>query len=170
MSSFRAEPLSRKDISFLAYKTRNILDLSDTEPFPIMEFIECVLPQVDLDFILEIETYKVMKGCNGLTYPSEHHMILREDVYVGAVKGEGRDRFTVCHELGHYLLHTTDRVALARTQGVIPAYADPEWQANAFAADLLIPPYSITGLSINDIADRYKVSYQAAGIQTSRKK
>lgn len=168
MKNVKAHPMSRNDITTAANYFRGILDLSDDEYFPIVEFIEWVLPQIQPDFILEIETHETMAGCYGLTYPSQHRMIIREDVYQKAIEGIPRDRFTLSHELGHYVLHKENKVALARTNEIIPAYADPEWQANAFAADILIPMNGINDLTIDEIVKQYRVSRQAAEIQWKR--
>ena len=36
----------------------------------------------------------------------------------------------MAHELGHLLLHRVETITLAREDGDIPLYKDPEWQAN----------------------------------------
>ena len=41
-------------------------------------------------------------GCRDAT---ENCIKIREDVYERAIKGYGRDRFTLAHELGHFLMH-----------------------------------------------------------------
>ena len=74
-----------------------------------------------------------------------------------------KHRFTLCHEFGHWLLHQPENVSFAR--GDIPKYSDPEWQANVFAAELMVP-YDLTkGLTINQIVEECGVSYSCAEIQ-----
>ena len=74
-----------------------------------------------------------------------------------------KHRFTLCHEFGHWLLHQPENVSFAR--GDIPKYRDPEWQANVFAAELMVP-YDLTkGLTINQIVEECGVSYSCAEIQ-----
>ena len=90
-------------------------------------------------------------------------MRIRSDVYEGAVKGNPRDRFTLCHELGHYLLHQPGCVSYAR--GKVPAYQDPEWQANTFAAELMAPRDLVANMSIERIMKECGMSKQAATIQ-----
>lgn len=47
-------------------------------------------------------------------------------------------KWTLAHELGHFLLHQD--LSLFFTDGMFPcAEADAEWQANRFAAELLMP-------------------------------
>ena len=56
----------------------------------------------------------------------------------------------MAHELGHLLLHRVETITLAREDGDIPPYKDPEWQANAFAGELLAPYEYIKDMSIID--------------------
>ena len=78
-----------------------------------------------------------MEDTYGTTNTSRNIMRIRSDVYEGAIHDNPRDRFTLCHELGHYILHQPENISYAR--GDIPVYQNPEWQANTFAAELLIP-------------------------------
>jgi Zn-dependent peptidase ImmA (M78 family) len=90
-------------------------------------------------------------------------MKIREDVYEGAVKGNPRDRFTLCHELGHYLLHQPQQISFAR--GAVPKYCDPEWQANTFAGELMAPSNLIQNMTVDEIAEQCGISKTAASIQ-----
>ena len=104
---------------------------------------------------------------HGLTNPATKTIKIREDVYDRACEGHGRDRFTLAHELGHYLLHDDVTVGLARSGdgASVVTYCDPEWQANAFAGELLMPHDLIQNMSIGEIAAQCKVSYSAAELQ-----
>lgn len=102
---------------------------------------------------------------HGETIPSENRIRIREDVYERACNGYGRDRLTMAHELGHLLLHRVETITLAREDGDIPPYKDPEWQANAFSGELLVPYEYIKDMSIIDIASHYEITEKAASIQ-----
>ena len=54
---------------------------------------------------------------------------------------------------------------MAREDGDIPPYKDPEWQANAFAGELLGLYEYIKDMSIIDIASHYGITEKAASIQ-----
>ena len=86
-------------------------------------------------------------------------------------------RTTVCHEIGHAILHVpllrrrllaTD--VLARTQRAnLRPYQDPEWQAWAFAGAILMPSATLRMLQVNHgglptslVASTYHVSEQMA--------
>ena len=66
--------------------------------------------------------------------------------YDALVQGfnNNRERFTTTHEAGHIILHRNvfenEQLLAARVfDEEIPAYRNPEWQANAAAAALLMP-------------------------------
>ncbi len=92
---------------------------------------------------------------------------------------ETRQRFTIAHELGHYLgghedFHALEKVS--RSEGV-PRWADPEHQnereADIFAAELLMPESMLREdvrtreYDLDALAKRYGVSQQAMIIQIS---
>lgn len=73
-----------------------------------------------------------------LTLP-DGTIILKQSVYDGAAQGEGRDRFTIAHELGHCFLHLEQAGMAREAQTTDKPYCNSEWQANEFAAQLLLP-------------------------------
>ena len=89
---------------------------------------------------------------------------IREDIYHGAIRNMGRDRMTVAHEVGHYILLVAKGLKLYRSfEGVqIEAYRDPEWQAKALAGELLCPFNLIKGMATPQIALACGVSDEAA--------
>lgn len=161
MNNFSVAPMSRSNIRRLAKEFRKIFDLEKVLYFPIVPFIEWVLGQLGLE--LEIVSISDMPRAYGVTNPGTETMKIRQDVYEGAINGNPRDRFTLCHELGHYLMHLPERVTFAR--GVVPAYMDPEWQANAFAGELMAPYDLVKNMSVEEIAEKCGMSITAASIQ-----
>lgn len=97
------------------------------------------------------------------------------EIYVAAHTGPIRDRFTIAHELGHYILH----YFWPKSQGhpVEPTEAQRygsgriEWEANWFAAGFLMPEEifrnefqrSMGNLSL--LAERFGVSMEAARVR-----
>ena len=118
-------------------------------------------------FNYEIISKKEMPDKYGETFPDQKLILLREDVYLGAAKGNGRDRFTVAHEIGHLLLHQKDTISLPRLtpHKKIKRYENPEWQADAFAGELLMPAHLINGMSISEVQKQCGVSAKAAQYQ-----
>ncbi len=161
MQKVSVEPMSRKSIRELAKKFRELFQMEDTLYFPIVSFIEWVLPELGLNY--EYVSVQEMGDAYGVTHTRKGIMKIREDVYERAIKGNPRDRFTLCHELGHFLMHAPDRVSFAR--GEVPAYMDPEWQANAFAGELMAPYELVKDMNVLEIADKCGMSVMAAQVQ-----
>lgn len=161
--NIRATALSRANIRDLTLKLREQCGMQNQLYFPIVEFIEWILGDPDNDFDYEIVPVSEMEDTYGTTNTASNVMRIREDVYDGAVAGNPRDRFTLCHELGHFLLHQPEFVSYAR--GNIPTYCQPEWQANTFAAELMAPYHLVKNMSIDQIAQKCGMSKTAATIQ-----
>lgn len=140
---------------------RSVSGLEETTYFPIVPFIELILPKMGIDY--EYVPAAEMGDAYGVTYTGRGIIQIREDVYEGAIKGNPRDRFTLCHELGHCLMHSPNRVSFAR--GDVPTYMDPEWQANAFAGELMAPYDLVKNMTALEIADKCGMSVTAAQVQ-----
>jgi len=101
-------------------------------------------------------------------------------LYNSAVSSEGRQRFTVAHEFGHYLLHRHQQEEFAcgagdiETSGEGKGSRDIEKEADDFATTLLMPlddfRRQVNGETVSfdllgHCADRYGVSLTAAAIR-----
>ena len=101
-------------------------------------------------------------------------------LYNSAVSSEGRKRFTVAHEFGHYLLHRHQQEEFAcgagdiETSGEGKGSRDIEKEADDFATTLLMPlddfRRQVDGETMSfdllgHCADRYGVSLTAAAIR-----
>ncbi len=153
---FEVPPMSRANIRHLARQVRESLGLKEPY-FPIVEYME-VYHQIDKAFVYDIIEREIMGNNHGITFPDKKLMLIREDVYDGAVEGNGRDRLTIAHEFGHLHMHT--RLGMARKAvkekaylGAVstwlgkvrkvaktetPAYCSSEWQASCFGGELLV--------------------------------
>ena len=122
-----------------------------------------ILANPDNGIDLEIVDPEEMQDTYGTTNTGNNIMRIRSDVYEGAIMGDPRHRFTLCHEVGHYFLHQPDSVSFAR--GNIPRYREPEWQANTFAAELMAPYDLVKDMDVEEIMEKCGMSRQAATIQ-----
>jgi uncharacterized protein DUF955 len=94
------------------------------------------------------------------------------------IDGEGRKRFTIAHEIGHYLLsgHGVDTsVCTKEGIGVLRNYVDRmENEANEFASELLLPSRTVAaivaeyGVSLETsrfVAQQFKASLTASAVK-----
>jgi len=134
---------------------------------------------------VEIRTDRVDDGLSGFLVRSTDsgHAVIG----VNARHSEGRRRFTIAHELGHYLLHEGEvvhfdghrpgfTVNLRSSDNFSAGDSDIEREANLFAAELLMPARFLerdprikridlfdekNEAILEDLAKEYKVSVQA---------
>lgn len=164
MSNFKADPLSRDDIRGIVRFLKQQMGLEKVLYFPVLQFAENVLPMFIPDYQFEVVPVKDMGTKHGETYPSKKLIRIREDIYLRAARGEGRDRLTVAHEIGHLFLHREDSIALCRLSPgqKLKPYEDPEWQADAFGGELLASSYLIRDMTIFEVQTKCGVSSAAA--------
>ncbi|MEG3637684.1 ImmA/IrrE family metallo-endopeptidase [Magnetococcus sp. PR-3] len=115
--------------------------MEEAPPVPVEEILESLLGLAlefdDLDALLDKE------GVLGATWVDERRVVINERLDPTEDPSvEGRYRFTVAHELGHWELHRhlnfddDGQAILCRSK----SKRDPmEWQADCFAGYLLMP-------------------------------
>lgn len=107
---------------------------------------------------------KSNEGCCWYIKDNDQYMILYNDT----VDNPGRIRWTIAHELGHYMLkhnEITNRSIFARNSLTEDEYEVFEKEANCFARNLLAPNVVLRELkpdSPHFISDMCNVSYEAS--------
>lgn len=155
-------PLSTPVIYEVARMFRVQLGLGDVAricPVRILEGAQLV-GLVELE-IVEDEEFE--PRTEAITYPDLKWMKVRRSVYDGAYAGNRRYRFTLAHEIGHLILHK-DMAGYARLEpGIKRFFHDPEYQANAFAAALLMDERHMhKEMSEEEVMSLFEVSKSAA--------
>lgn len=170
-------PTSRQTIWHQVRRIRRVLGVENDLYFDVVHFIENVMPEIFPEFVFEISTQKEMGALHGETIPIEHKIRIREDVYIGACNGNGRDRFTLAHEIGHFFMHDERSIVFCKLKpnGEISKHYDAEWQADVFGGELLAPSYLIDGKEAEEVRKLCTVSLpcaqsQLGAIQNERKK
>jgi Zn-dependent peptidase ImmA (M78 family) len=119
------------------------------------------------------------RSVSGMLYRDDDHVVIG----VNSAHTERRRRFTIAHELGHLVLHkgrplVVDHVRVNFRDATSSTATDlEEIQANAFAAELLMPRDQVTATArqglkaaatqgaeaaaVRDLADGFDVSEQA---------
>ncbi len=166
IGGYIADPLSRKDLREMAFRFRKIFGLENELDFPIVKVIEFL--SNNGVFNLEICTVDEMGTKYGETIPSENLIKLREDIYDNGCDGDGFSRSTCSHELLHWVRHREETVSFCRKEEDLKnrrAYEDPEWQANCFSGELLVPKHLVKGMSIDEIVEKCNVTPSMARYQ-----
>lgn len=147
-----------------------------TIPTPIEDIIK--------NLGIKLLPYNMEDGISGIL------LIEKNNITIGYAKKEPihRKRFTMAHELGHYMLHRDGELFIDKgfkamyrpSSSNIPSTESREWEANEFAANILMPANAlmkeIENLEVDyesdgwitSLADKFKVSYSAMSIRISR--
>src|SRR5213595_2207529 len=116
------------------------------------------------DYLGLTVTEAELDGVSGLLYPAERA------VFLNAAEVPARRRFTLAHELGHWVcqcLEGTEAPVFCRAEEVSldPAVKALEREANVFAAELLMPEDEVRAACKGDpdaSAERFGVSGEHA--------
>lgn len=145
------------------------------QPFPIEDLVAFDLSDhFKIDFRVRDD---LPVDIEGIVVPGKHgsrpRLDLAQSTYDGMIVGTPRDRFTAAHEVGHAIMHAQylteayssgRHFGLYRKKAEIPAFRDPECQANVFANRILVPTemlrLAIThyGVSVVRLAALFQVS------------
>ncbi|MDR2733518.1 MAG: ImmA/IrrE family metallo-endopeptidase [Spirochaetota bacterium] len=151
-------------------KVRRELNVENNLYFPIVELLE-LMPEFFPKFHFKIvEDDELPPDVHAYTDVQNNVICIKRSVYEGACNGNGRDRMTIAHEIGHYLLICVIGFKFQRnfSDSTIQKYQDPEWQAKCFAGELLIPAHLVQKMTPREIAVLCGVSLPAAETQWSK--
>ncbi len=129
-----------------------------------------ILDLYDIDLVED----KMESDLAGMLLVDDHSSI----IVVNSHHHELRQRFTLAHELGHFLLHRRSGDAIFhRDEKSAQGTNRAEMDANAFAAELLMPSEEVRKRAselnvdilfnnpVSDLAREFEVSSQAMGIR-----
>lgn len=163
------KPMSTKSIREIALAVRSLFGIK-TNFCDVVGIVELFGHGFLSDFSFEVvdDNEESMKGKWAETFPDKKLVRVKNSVYIKACEGDGQARYTIAHELGHlFLRHRFDK-SFSRYNGDLPRWRDSEWQADTFAAELLMCVNLVMGMTANEIAEKCVVSYSAA--ETRRRK
>ncbi len=164
-------------------KTRKFIENAAMLVRKYLKIAEDVL-YIDVLSILEFHLHSLFNDDVAFVIPDEWHMgeeayydtqknviFVRSDVYDKAVKGDGRARFTIMHEIAHYILFKLFgfpyKMALAsivyKSDATLKSM-DPEWQADTFSGAFLCSKEYVKSLDIDEIETQCGVSRRSAEV------
>lgn len=155
----KASNLSKADIEDIAEMVRKSLGYKPGDD--LVPVIEQLGGKVDyLDFHTWLED-----GCDTIKVYGEGNFT----IWLSRVGGLLRNRFSLAHELGHYILHSrVGTIEMHATRSLISERV--EWEANWFAAAFLMPRHLFEerwakSTSVEDLASYFLVSPSAVDVR-----
>jgi Zn-dependent peptidase ImmA (M78 family) len=135
----RSQPFqgTNRDIEKVANELRALLQKDVDEPLETRELLKELVKRTKGEVVV-VEDPSVQEANGGsLVIRGERDYTIFLSPYTTPL----RDNFTIAHELGHYVLHFFPQKEVAELPMSFTRYgASPiEWQANRFAAALLMP-------------------------------
>lgn len=109
--------------------------------------------------LLGLAVERVTMDCSGMLLPAERRILVNADEH------ETRQRFTIAHELGHWIcqcLEGTAEPVYCRANDVDESARALEREANVFAAELLMPEEEVrrggnNRFGVSDLAYRWRL-------------
>lgn len=144
-------------IKFSGFKT-NLDDVLNKLKLKVYEY-----DPEDLKY--DDELYKEFSNASGFLVPDKNA------IFVNKMESPGRKRFTIAHEIGHYVLKHKESHILKRDELSSLGTNQQEKEANAFAAELLMPEeifkflYKDVGLTDRELAIEFGVSTHAIAVR-----
>ena len=154
----------RNKATSITAKVRQVVKYDTVVPITqvLEQFGEGVFP--GYNFEIKDDADKMMLHYWAYTDPVSKTIYIRDSIYHKACCGDPQARFTIAHEMGHLFLGHGQGAVLARkaANADIPIYYDAEWQADTFAAELLMPANEAKGKTCAEIQKAFHVSASAA--------
>lgn len=134
-------PSSIDKIRSIAARARNVLSLPNG-PINMESFLEQLVKfGITVDVIDDVEVPGFLTHSEACCIPESATIYITAQTYEKACNNDSRTLFTVFHELGHLILmHSRQFHRNQNTKQTKPTpYMDSEWQADQFAAEILMP-------------------------------
>lgn len=171
MEKYCIEPKSRKDLRVIAFKIRQAFGLEDCLHFPIVEFMEHMMPKKFDNFEWEIvEDDELPPNQDAVTVIKNGFGVvkIKQSVYDGACEGNGQHRMTIAHEIvGHFIpiCILGFKLYVSNSDGKIVTFCNPEWQAKCLAGEFMMPYHLVKDYNSKQLERLCGVSKTAAKYQ-----
>lgn len=153
----KTNPLSIKKIEEIASLIRDTYNIGIDDHFPILEVIDKLFVKNQLSYQIVEDNCPIMSKQEVAIYdPIENYLYIKESVITEYENGIYRSSFTLAHEFFHYLQAQVLFFSFEESNHV-STYEDPDWQANEFAGQLLIPSSRLIE-STESLMRKYHVS------------
>jgi len=166
---YQTKPTSRSELRTIAQWFRHLMGCKNKYRFNVItafEKIHQIFPQITTE-IIETKSTSVIANldvpCACIpNYNGCYHIVVRENIYIGAARGVGGYRAHILHEISHAVLCILGFLPILErmfnNNEIVPVFTSVEWQAKALTGEILIPHQVTKGLSRKKIKFLCQVS------------
>ena len=156
----KTNPLGVKDIADIARRVREEYKIGFGDCFPILEYINSLYDKelIGISILDDNDSY-LDKDTPALYNAKDNFIYLKESVLDEIENENYRSNFTLAHELFHYLQNQLLGFSFEEVEDR-KTYEDPEWQANCFAGELLLPDEYLDNDDNVFLAKHFQVSLE----------
>lgn len=130
-------PRSAENIRAVATDVRSVFKMGDF-PVALPTFLESLASYgITVDVLDDEDFPSMIGGVEAICIPESATIALSNRTYRAAQRGDARTRFTIFHELGHFVLQHSK--ILHRKNFIAKPFIDSEWQADQFSAEMIMP-------------------------------
>lgn len=166
MRGYKVAPQTKQAIRTVAIAFRKALKLNDDDCIDWPKNLDKVSAILRIPYDI-VDDHEMPLRVEAQYHPIQRLLEISSSVYDALCRNEGRANFTIAHECGHMVLH--DSAALQRSTVHLrnhEIFEDSEWQADRFAAELLMPVALVKKChSVTHLMLRSGASYTAANIR-----
>lgn len=157
----KTNPISVKEIEKICDTLRIYFDVAFDSYFPILDVMN-YFESIDLLTIQIMENEDEMFDVNEVAIynAADNFIYLKESVLEDYENSNYRCNFTLAHEFFHFIQYRLLNYNVIETD-YCESYFDPEWQANEFAGQLLIPTKYID-LDVDEMVNKFHVTQECA--------
>ena len=160
----KTNPYNVSQIRKVAEELRKTYDVPSDTFFPIYDYIMELVDKDCLEYQILEDNDKFFDEGEYAKYNGIDNTIYVKDSVDAELNGEDiigyRSNFTLAHELFHYMQVQVLDFKFEEVEEV-QSYCDPEWQANEFAGQLLLPEKYLD-LEVDDLVEKFHVSKECA--------
>ena len=154
-------PRTESEIEQLVMEVRNGFQIG-TKNVRMEFLLEAALPEALPGYNFFVLPDEEMPDMAGVTAVGEYTIYLADSAYQALCTGDPYARYVAAHEFGHLLLHSQQKLLLAKRKHD-DHKVDPEWQADRFADFWLVPTEGVRKCrSPAHVAAKYAVPDEVA--------
>lgn len=171
MSNYISSSMSVHDIRQKAQLCRQLLNTSTgkIDILRLLDYIGVYDEHIEVEILVDSDPY-FSKDEEAKTDISKRVMYIKESVIKAAANNEHcRATFTIAHEIAHIVLHNTSNTRMLNDNTCYKynQCTDSEWQADTFAAELLMPFDQCKNMNVEQIYETFNVTISAANVRYS---